>query len=354
MPPKDYYALLGVQKNASEDEIKAAFRKLAHQFHPDKQGGDVEKFKEINEAYQVLSNPEKRSRYDQYGPGFEQAGQGFGGGGFSGGFDGAGVNFNFNDLGEMFGDIFGGSGGTRTREVRGHHIEMDLHLSFRESAFGADKAIKVYKDTACAECSGAGFERGSKMINCMQCGGAGRVRRVQQTILGAIQTAATCTHCQGQGQVPEKTCRKCQGTGVTKQSKEIELSIPAGVADGEVLRVSGEGEAAPRAGKSGDLYVTVRVKADPAFTREGFDIKTQLEIPMAKAALGGAIEVITLDGPVELKLPSGTQPGQIFRLKARGVPHLKRSGRGDHFVEIKVKIPSKLSREQRRILEEWE
>ncbi|MBI4458025.1 molecular chaperone DnaJ [Candidatus Uhrbacteria bacterium] len=349
---KDYYDLLGVAKNASEGDIKAAFRKLAHQYHPDKQGGDAEKFKEINEAYQVLSNPEKRRRYDRFGHNFEQAGQGFGGFG-AGGFDGA-MNFDVGDLGEMFGDIFGGRTGARTRENRGRNIEMDLQMSFRESVFGAKKTLRVYKDANCNDCGGAGFERGSKTVDCLQCGGAGRVRRVQQTILGTIQTAVTCPHCQGQGRVPEKSCRPCGGRGVIKQSKEIELAVPAGIADGEMLRMTGEGEAAGRGGRSGDLYATVRVKTDPAFTRDGFDIKTTKEISMARAALGGSLEIETLDGPVELKLPAGTQPGQVFRLKARGVPFLKRSGRGDHFVEIKVKIPAKLNREQRRILEDWE
>ncbi len=364
MAKKDYYEILGVPKGASEEDIKRAFRKLAHQHHPDMKGGSAEKFKEINEAYQVLSDKTKRQQYDQFGTTFDQAGSagpgGFGGFDFGQGFGGFrnGGQFDFGDLGdlsEMFGGIFGGSAGGRTaRAARGRHIEMDLKLGFKEAVFGADKDVEVYRRVVCDVCGGSGAEPGSKTIDCVQCGGSGQVRVVQRTILGSIQTVSVCPRCQGSGKVPEKKCRQCGGDGVVKGVKKLSLKIPAGVSDGEVLRVSGEGEPGERGGRPGDLYVTLRVAADPRFTRQGFEILSKIEIPMSQAALGGTVAVETVDGPVELKIPAGTQPGQTFRLRGKGVPLLKKSGRGDHLAEISVAIPRKLTKEQRRILEDWD
>ncbi|MEY4744371.1 MAG: hypothetical protein RL272_316 [Candidatus Parcubacteria bacterium] len=348
---RDYYDILGVGKGASDDDIKRAFRKLAHQFHPDKPGGDAEKFKEINQAYQVLGDADKRKKYDQFGANFEQMG-----GGGAGGFDfrQAGVNFDMNDLGDMFGDIFGMGGGRARREPsRGRHIEMDATLSFAEAAFGAEKDVKVYRTVACGDCDGQGAEKGSKRVDCVQCGGSGQVRRVQQTILGSFQTVATCPRCQGEGKFPEKTCKRCGGTGVTKGDRELKVKVPAGIADGEILRISGEGEAAPRGGQSGDLYLTIRVKPDPRFERDGFDVHSRVEVGVAKAALGGTASVETLDGPVDLAIPAGTQPGQVFRLRGKGIPHLRKNGRGDQLVEVAVRVPKKLTKEQKKTLEQW-
>jgi molecular chaperone DnaJ len=358
---KDHYSTLGVPKNASDEDIKRAFRKLAHQYHPDKTGGNDARFKEINEAYQVLGDPDKRKKYDQFGPGFEQMG-GFGGGGPHGfgGFDFSqgGIKFDFGEgggIGDLFGDLFGGAarGGSRTREKRGRHIEMDLPLTFKEAAFGVDRELRVYKHVACADCSGTGADKGSKVTDCLQCGGTGQVRKVQQTIIGNFQTVGVCDRCEGEGKVPEKKCRRCGGNGVIKEERVIQVKVPAGINDGEVLRISGEGEAVVR-GKSGDLYLAARIKADPDFRRDGFDVHSVKEISFSRAALGGSVAVATLDGDVDLKIPAGTQPATVFRLKGKGVPFLKRSGRGDHFVEIKVKVPDRLTRDQRRILEEWD
>ncbi len=352
---KDYYDILGVAKNASDDDIKRAFRKLAHQYHPDKTGGNDTKFKEINQAYQTLSDAEKRKKYDQFGAGYEQmGGGGFGSGGFGAGFDpnswaGAGMG----DLGEMFGDMFGG--GARRREPqRGRHIEMDVHVTFVEAAFGVEKDLRVYKTMTCEECGGTGAEKGSKRIECSQCAGSGQVRKVQQTILGNFQTVGACPRCDGKGSAPEKECHACHGNGITKGERELRVQIPAGIADGETLRMYGEGEAAPHGGRSGDLYLNVRVKRDARFERNGSDVHSEAEITVATAALGGEIAVDTIDGAVDLKIPAGTQPGTAFRLRGKGIPHLRRSGRGDHIVQIIVRIPKKLSKEQRKMLEGWE
>ncbi|HTM67764.1 MAG TPA: molecular chaperone DnaJ [Candidatus Binatia bacterium] len=350
----DYYDQLGVGKGASDDDIKRAFRKLAHQHHPDKPGGDAEKFKKINEAYQVLSDPEKRKKYDQFGPGFEQMGGGAGGfGGFD--FRQAGVNFDMNDLGEMFGDIFGmgGAGRGRREPARGRNIEMDVQLTFAESAFGVEKELSVRRAVSCEECGGEGAEKGSKKIDCIQCGGSGQVRRMQQTILGSFQTAATCPRCQGEGKTAEKPCKRCGGQGIMKGERTINVKVPAGIADGEILRVNGEGEAAPRGGRAGDLYLSIRVKPDHRFERDGFDVHSTIEIGVARAALGGEVPVETLDGTVEFAVPAGTQPGQVFRLRGKGITYLRRNGRGDHLVTIAVKVPKKLSKEQRKTLESW-
>ncbi len=357
----DYYDILGVPKGASDEEIKRAFRKLAHQYHPDKPGGNADKFKKINEAYQTLGDAEKRKRYDQFGPAYEQMG---GTGGGFGGFGGpGGMRFDFGDLGDVFGDIFGGAGGpfadafgggrSRTREKRGRNIEMDIQLSFTEAAFGQERTIKLSKEMTCDACQGTGAEPGSKLADCLQCGGTGQVSRLQQTILGTIQTATTCPKCGGAGKIPEKSCRKCGGEGLIKGVKELTVKVPAGINDGEVLRMTGEGEVVGRGGRPGDLYLNIRIKPDHRFTREGFDVHSQKKVSFAKAALGGTVGVETIDGEVELKIPAGTQPGTVFRLKGKGIPFLKRNGRGDHHVEVVVHVPEKLTREQRKMLEEW-
>lgn len=354
---QDYYSLLGVPKSASQDEIKKAFRTLAHKHHPDKPGGDAEKFKKINEAYQALGDETKRKKYDQFGSNFEQMG-GQPGGGY-GGFDfgGQNVQFDMNDLGSMFGDMFGGGGagrgGARREAPQGRHIEMDVQIAFTDAAFGVQRDIKLYRTLECDDCAGSGAEKGSSLAECKDCHGTGQVRRAQRTILGTFQTMAPCDACEGRGQKPEKICKNCRGAGVVKGDREINIKIPAGIADGETLRVSGEGEAAPHGGRSGDLYLKIRVKADPRFERDGFDVRTKLEIGVAMAVLGGEVDIETIESKVTLTIPAGTQPGHVFRLKHRGIPHLRGGGRGDHFVETVVRIPKKLSKEQKKAMEEW-
>lgn len=364
---KDYYKILGVDKKASQDEIKKAFRKLAHQYHPDKQSGDEKKFKEVNEAYQVLSKPEKRKQYDQYGSSFEQMG-GFGGGmnwddfmraargqGGSGGFA------DMGDLGDILNEIFGGgfSGGSRggawgDRARRGSDIETNLLIDFKDSVFGAEKEIELYKNTPCSHCSGTGDEPGSKITACPACNGRGQVERVQSTFFGQFRTASVCPECRGEGKKAEKKCSKCGGQGVSKELKKIKVKIPAGISAGETLRLSGEGEAAPRGGQPGDLYITFKVKEDPNFRRQGDDLITRAEVSFVQAALGDKIKVETLDGKYNLKIPAGTQSGKVFKLRGKGVPHLRGYGRGDLLVEVEVKTPTKLSKKQKELLKKFE
>ncbi|MBI5370384.1 molecular chaperone DnaJ [Candidatus Uhrbacteria bacterium] len=347
---KDYYALLGVSKSASAEEIKQAFRKLAHKYHPDKAGGDEAKFKEINEAYQVLSDPKKRTQYDQFGSaafeqgGFGGAGQGFGGFDFSGFQGGAG----FEDLGEMFGDLFGG-GGRRSRSPRGNDIQVDVQISFRDTVFGTDKTITLTKPSACERCGGAGGEPGIAMETCRSCKGAGVEVIVQRTILGNIQTKRTCSTCQGRGEVPKKMCTTCKGEGIERRSRSFVVTIPAGVEEGSVLRVRGEGEHI-KAGAPGDLFVRIFVKPDGRFRREGAHLLTDAKIGFSQAALGATIEIETIDGKVDLSIPAGTQSETTFRLRGKGI-RLAR-GSGDQIVTIHVVTPRKLDRKQRKLLEE--
>lgn len=360
----DYYSILGVSKTASPDEIKGAFRKKAHQFHPDKKGGDEKKFKELNEAYQVLSNPEKRQQYDQFGSTFEQAQRQGGGGGFNGwrDFSGAanGFNVNMDDLGDIFGnigDIFGfGSASGRRRKagpVGGQDIHTSMTIDFREAVFGIEKIIELDKIIACDKCNGSGVEPGAKIETCPECKGSGQVRRVQQTILGAFQSVTTCPRCGGEGKSASQNCRKCDGQGRVRSSERIKIKIPAGINEGESIRLSGKGEAGIKGGPAGDLFITFRVKPDPEFSREGDDLKTSIYIPFSTAALGGKIEVKTLDGSfIKLKIPDGTESGKVFKIRNQGVEHLRSRGQGDLLVEVKIKTPQRLSREQKKIIEE--
>lgn len=353
---KDYYKILGVPKNASAEEIKKAFRELAHKYHPDKNGGNAEQFKEINEAYQVLGNQEKRQQYDQFGTTFEQA-QGQGGfSGFDGfrDFSGFANGFDMGDLGDMFGfgDIFGG-GRKKGRASRGRDIEVEMQLDFREAVFGTEKVLDLYKPGVCQNCGGSGADPKSKITTCSKCGGAGRVQTVQRTFLGNFQSVTVCDKCAGEGKVAEKKCEECRGTGVVREAKKLKIKIPAGIDNGETIKISGEGEAAERGGKSGDLFVMVGVKPDREFRRKKDDILSKVGVSFAQAALGDKIEVETLDGKIKLTVPVGTQSGQIFRLKDKGVPHLNGYGRGDHLVEMAVVTPTRLTKKQKELLEEF-
>jgi molecular chaperone DnaJ len=364
---KDYYKILGVDKGASEDEIKKAFRKLAHQYHPDKKGGDEAKFKEVNEAYQVVGNKEKREKYDQYGSTFDQMG-GFGSGatwddfmraarGGGGGFQGGNVNFDFGgiDLGDIFGDMFGFGGGSSRggrRQRRGNDIQVDVQIDFSEAVFGTEKEIRLTKNNACDVCTGTGVEPGSPMETCATCGGQGQVQQVQRTIFGAMQSVATCADCMGQGQKAKKKCRHCGGDGTVRNESNYKIKIPAGIDDGQSIRLQGKGEHAGSGGASGDLYIVVHVKPDHRFAREGYDIYTEAKISYPQAVLGDTIEIDTVDGRKKLVIPEGTQPGQKIRLKGRGVGQLHGSGRGDQYVVVIVDVPKRVSRKAKGLLQD--
>ena len=371
---KEYYNILGVAKNASKDEIKKAFREKAHLYHPDKPGGDEKKFKEINEAYQVLGNDEKRQQYDQFGATFDQQG-GFGGGmGWEdfmraarqgGGGTYSNVDFDTGDLGDILGELFGGGfgfsagggsafgrGGRKRRTTRGRDIEVDLHLDFKEAVFGTEKTMELYKLATCDKCQGNGAEPGTKITTCRTCEGQGNVRTVQRTILGHIQTVRDCPECGGEGKKAEKVCTKCGGQGRIKQKADLPVKIPAGIDNGLSLKMAGEGEAGVKGGKAGDLYIHIHVRSDSYFKREGDNILTAIEIPFSVASLGAKIPVKTIDGEVELKIPAGTQSGKVFILRGKGVPHFQHYGKGDQLVTINVKTPEHLSKKQKELLEE--
>ncbi len=362
---KDYYKIFGIDKNASQEDIKKTFRKLAHEHHPDKVGGNEAKFKEINEAYQVLGNPEKRKQYDQFGSTFEDQG-GFGGGihwedfmrqargsGNGNGFSSSGFSFDFGDLGDLFG--FGGGNRARrkTRE-NGEDIHLEVELSFREAVFGDEKEFEISRRQLCEHCKGNGAEPGTKIISCERCKGVGVLHRIQQTFLGAIQTQTHCPECRGQGKKNEKNCQICNGSGVVHGSKRLRIKIPRGINNGETVRLQKEGEAGVLGASAGDLYITVRVKSDPEFRRDGYDIYSEVFLSFSVAVLGGKIKIQTLDGNIELKIPEGTSHGSIFKLRGKGVYHLESSKRGDHLAKIKIKIPKHLTKNQRNLLQSLE
>jgi molecular chaperone DnaJ len=357
---KDYYKILGVNRNATQEEIKKAFRAKAHQYHPDK-GGDPEKFKEVNEAYQILGNEKKRTQYDRFGSAFEQAQAGSGFSGFNGFRDssnfGEGFNIDFDDLGDVFsgfGDIFGfgRTKGRQSRAKRGRDLEVELTIDFKEAVFGVEKEIRLRKPVACSVCSGSGIAPGAKMETCKVCGGSGRVTKVQQTILGNMQIQMTCEACGGEGKTYSEKCSACGGRGVILETVNLKIKIPAGVDDGEIIRLTGQGETGERGAPAGDLYVRVHVRPDSRWQRKGADILSQKEISFTQAVLGDKIEIETVNGPVKLKIPAGTQSGTVFKLRGKGVPRLHGRGRGDHLVEIIVKIPTRLTRRQKELLRE--
>ncbi len=344
---QDYYQTLGVTKTASADEIKRAYRKLAHEHHPDKDKGNEAKFKEINEAYQVLSDPDKRSRYDQFGAGFQNA-AGFGGAGAQGfgGFDFS--NIEFEDAFDIFSDIFGGSrGNNRARRTRGVDLEMNLNLTFDEAVFGVEKEISIEKIDSCEHCKGSGAEPGSKVSTCPKCHGQGQLKVTRRTILGQMQTTTTCDECQGSGKVAERACHECKGTGQKRRVKTIKIRIPAGVENGQRMRIPNEGEVGYRGSNPGDLYLHLHVEEKKGLRREHANVYSEEVISFYQAALGTTIEVPAVDGPVKVKIPGGTQSGRVFRLKAKGAPVLNSTSRGDHFVTVIVATPTKLSKKEK-------
>ncbi|MDR3583488.1 MAG: molecular chaperone DnaJ [Candidatus Pacebacteria bacterium] len=360
----NYYDTLGVGKSASDDEIKKAYRKLAHKYHPDKSGGDEQKFKEINEAYQVLSDKTKRSQYDQFGQTFSGAGPGgAGAGGFGGDFDfsdfmrqgeGGGFEFNFGgvDLGDIFSGAFGGGRRGAAQKDRGRDIQIDTEITFSEMVTGATRKVELRKNVQCDRCSGTGGEPGAEVKTCPTCHGSGRVQKMTRTILGSFSQVTVCPECQGEGKIFEKKCSKCGGEGRVKEKQEVEINIPAGIADGQTISLQGRGEAGVKGAPAGDLYVLVHVKVHPKFQRSGNDVLSTEEISFSQAALGAEIEIETVDGRLILKVPSGTQSGETFRIKNKGVPDLHGRGRGNQMAKIIVRIPKKLSREQKRLIEE--
>ncbi len=352
----DYYEILGLNRGASPDEIKRAYRRLAHEHHPDKTGGDDKRFREINEAYQVLSDQNKRQQYDQYGKTFDQFGgaggdpfgefaRGFGG---FGDFSAQGGNWDFGDI---FSDIFGfgGSRGASGR-ARGVDLEMEIKITFLEAVFGTEKEIKLQKNDACPDCSGSGAAAGAKLKVCASCHGQGNIRRVQKTIIGNIATNTPCTACGGRGKQPERACTACGGRGVKQQIKTIRVIVPAGIDAGQRIRLSGQGEAGYHGSAPGDLFIKVVVEPHKTLSRDGEHIISELPISFYQAALGATVEVETVDGLVELKIPAGTQSGKVFRLRGKGVPHLESTRRGDHLVTIRVITPTKLSKKEKEIL----
>ncbi|MBU1036964.1 molecular chaperone DnaJ [Patescibacteria group bacterium] len=372
---KDYYKVLGVDKSASPNEIKGAFRRLAHQYHPDKNGsGDEAKFKEINEAYQVLGNTERRKQYDQFGSTFD--GSGFSAQGAApaggqgpasgwnwsdfanqaGGFRTSGMNFDFEDLGDIFGDIFSNtarrSSSRRTRYRKGSDIEANLTIDFEEAVFGVEKVLDINKTVVCENCKGNGAEPGSKIETCKNCGGSGQVVTTQQTFFGAFRSNTVCSSCEGEGKVASHKCGKCHGKGVLGGKERVKIKIPAGINNNETIKLSGKGEAGEKGTVSGDLYINIRVRSSMEFKREGYDIYSAKTISFSQAALGDKIRVKTLHGEVNLKIPAGTKAGQEFKLRDKGVSKLRGRGRGDQLVKVEVEVPNHLNSRQKKLLEE--
>jgi molecular chaperone DnaJ len=347
---KDYYETLGVPREASKEDIKKAFRKLAHKYHPDK-GGDAAKFKEVNEAYSVLSDDKKRAEYNAYGRVFSDAG-GPGAGGF-GGFDfngfQQGAGFEEFDLGDIFGQFFGGGRGG-ARQKRGADISIDVELAFNESVFGVDREILLNKTSTCDQCAGNGAEPGSEMKTCTTCNGKGKIQEVKSSFLGQFTTVRTCNTCNGLGKIPTKKCTKCHGMGVLKKQEKFSVHIPAGIDNGEVIRLTGAGEAVS-GGIPGDLYIKVHVKKHSTFVKEGINLVTDLNIKLTTALLGGEYNLETLDGTIVLKIPQGVNNGEILRVKGKGVP-VDRSRRGDILVKVHIDLPNRLSKNAAKLIEE--
>ena len=364
---RDYYEVLGIGKNATDAEIKSAYRKLAKKYHPDLNPGDKEaeeKFKEVNEANDVLSDPQKRQRYDQFGfagvdPNYAAA-NGGGAGGFGGGFGGV-------DLGDIFGDIFGGGfgggfsgfgGGSSTRTAnaprKGHDIQASVILTFEEAAHGCSKKITINRQDICPDCGGTGAAKGTSPETCPDCGGRGYVVTQQRTPFGVMQSQQPCSHCGGRGTIIRNPCKTCRGTGKTAARKSLEINIPAGIDDDQNIALRGQGDAGSNGGPAGDVIVHVTVKADPMFERDGYDVTIHVPITFSQAVLGDDVEVPTVDGRIVQHIPEGTQSGTKFRLRGQGIQYLNGRGRGDQYVIVDVEIPKKVTRAQREALKAFE
>jgi molecular chaperone DnaJ len=355
---KDYYEVLGISKTASKDEIKKAFYKLAQKYHPDKKGGNEDKFKEANEAYQTLSDDGKRSKYDQFGSqyanmgggGYQPGGQGFEGFDFSGFGQNGGADFDFGNLNDIFSDFFGGGmGGERSQARRGRDISTEIQISFSDSIFGINRKILITKTSECLTCHGSGAKPGSKMETCKHCNGQGKIREAKRTIFGNISSTKICEVCMGAGEVPHEKCETCKGKGVLRREEEISVNIPAGIRDGEMIRMTGMGEAVSH-GTAGDLYIKINVAPHPVFKREGNDLVMNLNLKLSDALLGTKYPIQTLDGEIEVTIPEGVTINEILRVRGKGVP-MSKGKRGDLLIKLNIKLPSKLSRESRELIE---
>jgi len=366
MAKRDYYEILGVAKGATDAEIKKAYRKLAMKYHPDKGGSkeDEEKFKEGNEAYSVLSDAAKRKSYDQFGhanPNGAGNSNGAGGyqqySGFGGGFDPSGFNINMDDLGgfgDIFDTFFGGGGRGSSRKRKGADIQAEIRIAFEQAVFGVEQDFSLLKMNTCDRCRGNGAEPGAGMKTCPTCHGRGQVQTEQHTIFGTFASAQVCPECHGEGKVPEKKCTKCHGEGRLREQVKIKVKIPAGIADGQTIKLAGNGEAGEPGVPAGDLYLRINVQSDKRFVRNGYDIENEVEVTFPQAALGTTVEVTAIGGSVKLKVPAGTQSGKVFRLSGKGVPTLSGRSRGDHLVTVIVKTPTKLSLKQKKLLEDFD
>lgn len=354
---KDYYEILGIPKGSPKDEVKKAFRKMAAKYHPDKKTGDEEKYKEVTEAYSVLNDDKKKAEYDTYGHAFSNGGGGGGGGaqgagaGF-GGFDfsgfqqgnAGGFEFDLNDIFQGF-----GFGGQQARSQRGRDVSIDINLTFKESIFGVTRKVLLTKNNTCTFCEGSGAKKGSEKIDCTTCAGNGKVRETRQSIMGSFTTVRECDDCNGTGKVPKEKCTHCSGTGVSRTQNEISINVPAGIQNGEVIRMTGQGEAMPN-GQPGDLYIKVHAESHATIKRDGSTLSTHLPIKLTDALLGGTYRVETLDGTVDVKIPAGISHGELLRIKERGVPSDR--GRGDFMVKVSIETPKKLSRKAQKLVEE--
>lgn len=347
----DYYKTLGLSKGASKDEVKKAFRKLAAQYHPDKKTGDEAKYKEITEAYAVLGDDKKKAEYDSYGHAFNGGGggpQGFNWADFAGqqgGFNGQGFEFDLNDIFENFG--FGG--GQQSRPARGRDISIEINLNFKESIFGSSRKVLITKNSNCTDCKGTGAKSGTSMTTCTTCAGKGKIRETRQSIMGSFTTVRECNVCNGQGEIPKEKCPHCAGAGIKRAQEEIEIKIPVGIENGEVIRMTGRGEAMPN-GQPGDLYVKVHVEADKTIKREGSTLLVNLPVKLTDAMLGHTYSVATLDGNIEVKIPAGISHGELLRVKGKGVPTDR--GRGDFMIRVQIEIPKKLSKKAEKLIAE--
>ncbi len=354
---RDYYEVLGLKKGASDEEIKQAFRKMAMQYHPDRNPGDKEaeeKFKEVNEAYSVLSDPDKKNKYDRFGFAGVDPSAGFGSGAGAGGFDFG----NFDDIMDMFGGMFGGGfGGNRqtrrnTGPLKGHDLQKAITISFNEAAFGCKKELTINKYVACPTCGGSGCRPGTSKRTCPKCNGSGQTVRMQRTALGQFQSVTQCDECGGTGQINETPCEECRGTGKVRKSVKLSVDIPAGVDNESVIPIRGQGEPGANGGPNGDLYIVIAVKPHPLFQRNGSDLYLEMPITFDQAALGAEIIVPTLEGKVSYKVPAGTQPGTTFRLRGKGVRNVRSERRGDLYVKVNLEVPSHLNHKQRKAVEE--
>jgi molecular chaperone DnaJ len=345
---QDYYDVLGVPRGASDDDIKKAYRKLARELHPDvnQEPGAEEKFKTINEAYSVLGDPERRAQYDQFGhAAFDNAG--------AGGFGGFGGFGDFGDLGDLFGDIFGFGGRQTNRPQRGADLRYEMTIEFEEAAFGVEREFSIPRTEICDHCHGNKAEPGTPITTCPECNGSGQIRYVQQTPLGQFASTRTCPRCSGEGKTFEKACTVCQGVGTQRKTSTVNVKIPAGVDDGQMLRLAGRGEAGYRGGPPGDLLISIRVRPHEVFRREGRNVLCEVPISFVQATLGDEIDVPTLDGVVKMRIPEGTQSGKVLRLRNKGIQDVRGHGRGDQLVQVKVITPQKLTAKQKELLREF-